>query len=153
MSAISISHMCNLKPVVFLESNSLLQASSNCILCLAFTMDSNLHIWEVLIALMIILNSHFQFYAYATSLSFSSGTLITDPLTADNTATRKDPIFHWSSPLHRLTTGGSSTPGILPTSNRTTSIHTDTKNGDSVPRITPTSQSSVTSPQASNDLD
>lgn len=127
-------------------------------------MDSNLHIWEVLIALMIILNSHFQFYAYATSLSFSSGTLITDPLTADSsTATRKDHIrkdhiFQGSYPLHRLSTGGSSTlpspfqnssSGIrLPTSNRTASIHTDTKNGDSTSRITPTSTGFQSPPPA-----
>ena len=84
-------------------------------------MGSNLHIWEVLIALMIILSSHFQFYAI--SLSFSSG-ILTDPLTANSIATRKDPIFHWSSSLLRLSTEGSSTrassfqnslsPGISP---------------------------------------
>ena len=103
-------------------------------------MSSDLHMWEMLIALMIF-SSHFQFYAI--SLSFSPGI---PPLTA-NSISRKDPIFQWSSSLLLLSTGGSSTrassfqdspsPGIFPT-NRTTSIYTNTQNGDSVPRFTPT---------------
>ena len=111
-------------------------------LCLAFTMPSNLHIWEMLIAL-IILNSHFQFYAI--SLSFNPGILT--HLTANSTT-------NGSSSLLRLSTGGSSTP-LSPfqnssslSTNRTTSIHTDTRNGDFIPRITPVStsfQSSATS--------
>ena len=109
-------------------------------------MPSNLHIWEMLIAL-IILNSHFS----AISLSFNPGILTR--LTANST-TRKDPIFQRSPSLLRLSTGGSSTPlspfqnSPSPPTNRTTPIHTDTRNGDFVPRITPAStsfQSSATS--------
>jgi hypothetical protein len=102
-------------------------------------MPSNLHIWEMLIAL-IILNSHFQFYAI--SLSFNPGILT--HLTANSTT-------NGSSSLLRLSTGGSSTP-LSPfqnssslSTNRTTS---DTRNGDFIPRITPVStsfQSSATS--------
>ena len=66
-------------------------------------MRSNLHMWGVLIAL-IILHSHFQFYVI--SLSFSSGILTA------NSTTGKDPISQQSSfsGLPRLSIGGYSTP-------------------------------------------
>ena len=128
--------------MVFLRIVSFVQPISSHFM--AFTMPSNLHIWEVLIAL-IILNSHFQFYAI--SLSFSPGILA--PLTANSTT-------KGSSSLLRLSTGGSSTPlspfqnSPSPSTNRTTSIHTDTRNGDFVPRITPASTSSFQSSATSH---
>ena len=121
-------------------------------LCLAFMMGSNLHMWEVLIALIL---SHFPFCVI--SQSFNPGMLtasgLRTPLTLNST-TRK-----WSPSLIQLSVGRSSTPASpfqSPPSSRNfstkgiTSIYitTDIRNEDSVPGRTPPStsfQSLVTS--------
>ena len=96
-------------------------------------MRSNLHMWGVLIAL-IILHSHFQFYVI--SLSFSSGILTA------NSTTRKDPISQQSSfsGLPRLSRGYStpSTPISTSFQSLATSFPpTITSNSHIAPSTTP----------------
>ena len=123
-----------------------------CMLCLTFMMGSNLHTWEVLIALIL---SHFPFCVI--SQSFNPGMLtasgLRTPLTLNST-TRK-----WSPSLIQLSVGRSSTPASpfqsspsfrnFSTKGIASIYTTDIRNGDSIPGRTPTStsfQSSATSP-------
>jgi len=119
-------------------------------------MDSILHIWEVLIA-FIILNSHLQFCAISQSLNSQIHTAsgFRSPLILNNT-TRKDPISPWSSPSIRLSTGGFSTAtspfqnsssfSISPTNSRATLLSTNFQSlaTPPPPTITPKGQSSLT---------